>query len=68
MVEHKKNGYVAKYLDVEDLVRGFLWIYNNNSKNVLGIAGREKVEKQYAMNVVADKYNQLYEDIIAHRL
>ncbi len=25
MIKHKKNGYLAKYKDVEDLVEGIKW-------------------------------------------
>lgn len=64
MVEHKKNGYLAKYKDEEDLYNGFLWIYNNNADNNLGIYARKKIEKEFSMMIIGEKYKALYNALL----
>lgn len=64
MVEHKINGYLAKRLDSEDLCEGLVWMYNNNHGNVLGIAARHKVENEFSMDIVGEKYVKLYNSLI----
>lgn len=64
MVDHKRNGYLAKRMDSEDLCEGLVWIYNNNPNNILGAAGRKKVEKDFSMNVVGQKYLDLYNGLL----
>ena len=47
MIEHQKNGYLAKELDDADLAEGILWCLENNRENQLGLAAREKVMREY---------------------
>lgn len=60
VVDHKVNGYLARPYDSSDLAEGVLWCLNNNDDNRLGGAGREKVLRNYAMDVVASQYIQEY--------
>lgn len=32
MIEHMINGYIAEYMNSEDLFKGLLWIIKNNDK------------------------------------
>ena len=63
MIEHKVNGYLAKEKDDSDLAEGILWCLSNNEENRLGLAGREKVLREYNSDVVCGKYTELYEQV-----
>ena len=59
IIEHKKNGYVAKNLDVKDYARGIKWILEEfNSANV-----RENVKDRFDINKISDKYFELYKSL-----
>ena len=64
MIEHKVNGYLAKEKDDADLATGILWCLENNEGNRLGMAGREKVVRNYTFDVVCRQYKDLYESVI----
>ena len=64
MIEHQKNGYLAKELDDADLAEGILWCLENNRENQLGLAAREKVVKEYTYEAVSRRYRELYEQCI----
>ena len=59
IIEHKKNGYVAKNLDVKDYAKGIKWILEEfNPANV-----RENVKERFDINKISDKYFQLYKSL-----
>lgn len=60
LVEHKKNGYIAKYKDSQDLLNGLIWCIENNRNNYLGEYGRKKIEKTCSSNMIAEKHIQIY--------
>ena len=35
IINHKKNGYIAKLNDVDDFITGVNWIINNLDKSVM---------------------------------
>jgi glycosyltransferase involved in cell wall biosynthesis len=50
MIEHQKNGYLAKPLDVDDLARGIAWVLEDEERlRKLGVDGREKVEQNFTL-------------------
>lgn len=64
LVEHKVNGYLAKYKSAEDLAQGIYWIYKNNKNNWLGKNGRDKIVKNYSNAVIAKQYIDLYKSLL----
>ena len=64
MIEHKVNGYLAIEKDDADLAEGIRWCIENNAENCLGMAGREKVLRDYTFETVCGKYKTLYENVI----
>lgn len=66
MIEHQKNGYLAKPLDVNDLAHGIEWILSNDNEDYLRLSfnAREKVLQEFDSMVVAKKYLKLYENIL----
>lgn len=63
MIDHKKNGYLAKERDSEDLAIGIRYCIEHNNDNSLGKNARESVLKRYAIDVVAKQYKVLYESL-----
>jgi len=64
MVEHKKNGYLAKPFDTSDLANGIDWVLNNENYGQLSKNSREKVVGCFDYDTVAKKYINIYENII----
>jgi len=67
MVEHKKNGYLAKPFDTSDLAAGIEWVLNNENYDELSKDSREKVVREFDYDVVAKKYINLYENIVKNK-
>ena len=64
MIEHKKNGYLAKPNDVSDLANGIEWVLKNKNFSELCRHARDKVLNEFDSNIVAKKYIQLYKEIL----
>ena len=66
IVEHQQNGYLAKPFEVEDLARGINWVLEDTERyNQLCIRARQKVEQQFTWELQAEKYLELYSDILS---
>lgn len=65
MIEHKKIGYLAKPKDIKGLSEGIDWAISSadNGMDFLKEC-RAKVEKEYALDVQADMYRDLYQRIM----
>lgn len=64
MIEHQKNGYLAKPFDVDDLAKGIIWVLEDEERlQKLGVNGREKVEHNFTLEIQANKYISVYQDI-----
>ena len=64
MIEHKKNGYLAKPLDSSDLARGIEWVLNcENYDNLLNYS-RKKNLNEFDDSLVSEKYIELYKNIL----
>jgi glycosyltransferase involved in cell wall biosynthesis len=64
IVDHKKNGYLAKPFSPEDLAVGIEWILNSSDYDELCLHARKKVLREFDSGVVARKYINLYKEII----
>jgi glycosyltransferase involved in cell wall biosynthesis len=64
IIEHKINGYLAKYKDAEDLAAGIEWVLENTEKLRLADTCIEKVRENYSESVVAGKYINLYRNLL----
>lgn len=58
MINHKENGYVARYKDAADLAEGIRYVLDNRDE--LGRNAREKVLREYSEEIVAKKYIEVY--------
>ena len=63
MIDHLKNGYVAKYKDTEDLAEGIKWIIDSRESLQLSEACIRKVHECYQESVVAGRYIDLYRSL-----
>jgi len=66
IVTHKKNGYVAKYRDIDDLVNGLDYFLSlseeeiiQNRKNMI-----ELVKNNFDKNMMVEKYFKLYQALV----
>lgn len=66
MIEHKKTGYLAKPFDTGDLKNGIEWVLNLDENQYAKICknARKKVLKEFDSNVVAQKYIELYREVL----
>lgn len=63
MIDHKKNGYVAEYMNSQDIAEGIIWtIYNDKYKEISALA-RSKVLSTYSESIVARQYIDVYNSI-----
>ncbi|MFC5283761.1 glycosyltransferase family 4 protein [Pedobacter alpinus] len=64
MVEHKINGYLAKYKDAEDFMKGLEWIYNHHNRSELNKNARDKVMREFAEDIISKKHIELYKQLL----
>lgn len=68
IVEHKKNGYRAECFSSEDLARGIAWVLEDEERwQVLSRRSREKVEQEFTLEIQAQAYIKLYEEVLNDR-
>lgn len=66
IVEHQKNGYIAKPFDTSDLANGISWVLEDAERHKsLSMYGREKAINNYSMDVVAQKHIELYKQLLS---
>jgi glycosyltransferase involved in cell wall biosynthesis len=66
LVEHEVSGYLARPYEVSDLARGISWVLEDlHRRALLSRRSRERVEADFALDVVAQRYCVLYEQILA---
>ena len=64
LIEHKRNGYLADPYNPEELAAGIVWCLDNNTSGKLSRNARKKVEENYSMERVGEKYVDLYNELI----
>jgi glycosyltransferase involved in cell wall biosynthesis len=66
MIEHQQNGYLAHPYDIEDLSKGINWVLEDTQRyNQLCIHARQKVKREFTLELQAEKYLDLYSDILS---
>ena len=63
MIDHKENGFLARFQNVEDLANGIRYVLSPKNNERLGKAAREKVLECYSEKIVAQQYIKVYEQI-----
>lgn len=60
MIDHQKDGYVARYQSSSDLAEGMLWLFNHPDRKSLSDYARQKVLSTYSPHVIAHQMLELY--------
>ncbi|MBR3454186.1 MAG: glycosyltransferase family 4 protein [Bacteroidaceae bacterium] len=60
MIDHEKNGYVARYKDAHDFANGILWALGEHYDNLCKQA-YQKAVATYSEKSVAEQYKKIYE-------
>lgn len=63
MIDHLKNGYVAKYKSAADLAKGIYWTLSEGNYNELSKQACKKTINCYSESSVAMKYIELYNKV-----
>lgn len=63
LIQHKKNGYLAKYRDINDLVCGITYVLDLKNNSFLGINARLFAESYLSYNSIVD-YEKILDSII----
>lgn len=65
MIEHQQNGYLAQPFDIEDFAKGIAWILDNQERHqILSNFARRKVEQEFTLELQAQRYQSLYDEIL----
>ncbi len=67
MIDHLTNGYLATPFEPEDLAKGIKWIFEHPNPHTLSHNARGKVVREFDSKVVAKKYIELYEEMLAQK-
>ncbi|MCM1293082.1 MAG: glycosyltransferase [Bacteroides sp.] len=60
IVDHKVNGYIARYKDIDDFADGIIWALNaNTDRNRL----HDQVGERFSSHAVACKFIELFEEL-----
>lgn len=66
-IDHKLNGYVARYRDADDLAAGLYWTVYEANHELLSANASAKVHSTYSQQSVAKKYISLYREALAYK-
>ena len=61
MIDHEENGYVAQYMDADDLARGIEWCLAPSHYDDLCKSAHDKALATYSEDRVARRYTEVYE-------
>ncbi|MCU0566342.1 MAG: glycosyltransferase family 4 protein [Oculatellaceae cyanobacterium Prado106] len=64
LIEHQRNGYLAKPFQIADLAQGIAWVLESSRHANLCQRAREKTEQEFTLALQAKRYEQLYGDLL----
>ena len=67
MIDHMRNGYVAKFRDSDDLAKGMQWVLTDSDRGCLSDNCLKKVVASYSQHSVAIKYIEVYNQALAFK-
>jgi GT2 family glycosyltransferase/Flp pilus assembly protein TadD/glycosyltransferase involved in cell wall biosynthesis len=69
MIEHKKNGFLAKPMDIDSLLEGIEWTLSACDRNAdISSLCRETSEDKFALEIQAKTYKELYDSLLTNQL
>jgi glycosyltransferase involved in cell wall biosynthesis len=68
MIEHQKNGFLAKPFESDSLANGIIWVLEDDSRyQKLSENSRQKVEQEFTQEIQATHYQELFSKLIINR-
>jgi len=68
IVRHMETGYLARYMDPEDLARGIVTILTNeNLRTAMRLRCKAVADTEYSLDLQSRRYQDLYEGILRAR-
>ena len=67
MIDHQKNGYVARFRDADDLATGINWVLSNTNYAQLSQQAVHQVNMSYSQRSVASRYIEVYNQAMAYK-
>lgn len=65
IVDHQENGFLANYVDTEDLSRGIAWVLGESGRHQgLAINARAKAVQEYSLEIQAKRYLAIYKEVV----
>lgn len=65
LIEHQRNGYLARPFEPRDLAYGMQWILESTERwNALSKRARKKVEAEFDLRIIAKRYLDLYVNVL----
>lgn len=61
IIEHKKNGYLAEYKNLEDLVRGIKWCIEN--RTIVNDETIQMTKDKFSPETIANKHIDIYKNV-----
>ena len=70
LVEHKVNGYIAKYKDSDDLKTGLEYLLNLSPEEIEKMRqySINKIQASFTIEKMADQYIELYKNLSAREV
>ena len=65
LVDHERNGYLARPFEAEDLALGIAWVLEDNDRRqALSIQSRQKAEEYFSLDKISKQYVALYHELL----
>jgi len=65
MIQHQKNGYLAKPFEAEDLADGILWMLNSSDRmKELSLYSRNQAQLDYNPTKITKLYTKIYNKLV----
>jgi len=69
LIDHEQNGFLANPYEPDDLARGIAWVLEDTARREsLSKHARHKVEREFSVEMIADRHRELYRDILKAEL
>lgn len=64
MIQHQRNGYLARPYEIDDFAQGVVWVLENPDRyEQLSVAVRRKAEQEFSVELQVDRCRTLYQKI-----
>jgi glycosyltransferase involved in cell wall biosynthesis len=64
IIKHNEDGYLAEYLNIEDLTKGINLLIQESIHKKMSINIRNKVVQEFSYENISNKYKKIYESLV----